>query len=66
MKFIPVRCANPFDNSFLACFVHAFVIIVAIAGIYYFLAEDTFIPLFLGLIIISVIEFIWFYFHCRR
>ena len=66
MKFALVRRNNPFNNPFLAWIVHVLVIIVACTAVYYFLAEDTVVPLFFGAAAILVIESIWLYFHFRR
>jgi len=66
MKFISTRRDNPFDNPLLACFVHTLVIIVACTTVYYFLAENTVVPVFLGGAAILVIESMWLYFRLRR
>jgi len=66
MKFSPSDRTNPYKNPFLAFFIHVLAIIVAITAIYYFLAENTFVPIYLGFIIISVIELIWLYFHFHQ
>lgn len=66
MKFSKRRPPNPFDNPFIAMGLHLVVMVMMLAAGYLSIQHSSFWPLFIGFIVMTVLEAVWLYFKLRK
>lgn len=66
MRFAAHRRKNPFDNPLLGLFIHLAATTGLVVAVYFALAQATFMPLYVVLASVTVVEGLWFYFSIRR
>jgi quinol-cytochrome oxidoreductase complex cytochrome b subunit len=66
MKFKEPTRRNPFDHPLVTITMHLCALAIAVVAVWGALAHHSLTPLWIGLVVLTILEGTWLYFTLRR